>query len=74
MAQKQCRNNRCIGTQSGLRFTDTRSVYVPGWHLRVLADGYESTDWIDVNERYCGKTIYEGLSQDRLTIRVTLNW
>src|SRR5437660_36526 len=28
MARRQCRNNRCIGTQSRLLFTDTRHVYI----------------------------------------------
>jgi len=44
VAQKECRNNMCTGMQSGLRFTDTYSVDVPGWHLRVTALGFEPSE------------------------------
>jgi hypothetical protein len=71
-ARKQCLNNRCIGTQSGLRITDTYSVYVPGWRVRVLALGYEPSAWVDLNEEYRGNVQREGQMRDRLVVRISL--
>lgn len=72
IAQRVCRNNRCIGTQSGLCFTNTRVVYVPNWHVRVSADGYDASSSLDVHEKYQGKVRHEGMQNDRLPIQIAL--
>lgn len=72
MAGRHLRNNMCIGTVSGLRFTNTYHVYVPTWRLRVSAAGYEPSAWVDLNAEYRGKVQHEGPQRDRLTIRILL--
>jgi hypothetical protein len=46
VARKECRNNMCCGTRSGLGFTDTFSVHLPWWQFRVSATGFESSEWV----------------------------
>ena len=49
VARKECRNNMCCGTRSGLRFTDTFSVHMPWWLYRVSAPGFQSSEWAGIN-------------------------
>ncbi len=49
LARRECARSMCYGTQSGLRFTDTFVVYLPFWRYRVLAEGFESSEWADLN-------------------------
>jgi hypothetical protein len=72
MAHRVCRNNRCIGTQSGLCFTNTYVVYVPQWHVRVSAEGYDASLPLNVYEEYRGKVRHAGPQDDRLPIQIKL--
>ena len=49
VARKECRRSMCFGTQSGLRFTNTFVVHLPWWRYRVVADGYDPTEWADLD-------------------------
>jgi hypothetical protein len=49
-ASKECRDSMCFGTRSGLRFTDTFVVHLPWWRFRVVADGYEPSEWTELDE------------------------
>jgi len=49
VARKECRGSMCFGTQSGLRFTNTFVVHLPWWRYRVVSEGYEPTEWTDVD-------------------------
>jgi hypothetical protein len=49
VARKECRQSQCFGTQSGLRFTDTFAVHLPWWRYRVVADGFETGEWADLD-------------------------
>jgi hypothetical protein len=71
-AHRLCRHNWCIGRQSGLRITDTYHVYIPYWFVRVLADGYQTSAWVEVPEEYRGKVQHERRQRDRLTVRISL--
>ena len=48
-ARKECPNSMCFGTRSGLRFTDTFVVHLPWWRYRVFAEGYDPTEWNDLD-------------------------
>jgi hypothetical protein len=48
-ARKECPRSMCFGTQSGLRFTDTFVVHLPFWRYRGVAEGYESSEWADLD-------------------------
>lgn len=48
LASKECLRCECYGSDSGLRFTDTFAVYLPYWRYRVVAEGYESTEWANL--------------------------
>jgi hypothetical protein len=72
LAQKQCLDDWCIGTRSGLRFTDTRHVYLPEWYVQVFADDFEKSEWIDIAKQYRGKTVHIGIGKDCLKIRIAL--
>lgn len=50
VARKECRNSMCFGTRSGLGFTDTFAVHLPWWWFRVVAPGFESSEWLDLHE------------------------
>lgn len=49
VARKECRESICFGTQSGLRFTNTYVVHLPWWRYRVVAEGYTSTAWDELD-------------------------
>lgn len=42
---KECLSSMCSGKESGLRFTDTFAVHLPGWTFRGVAEGYEPGEW-----------------------------
>jgi len=44
IASRMCHDDMICGTQSGLRFTDTYSVYEPSWVFKVAAPGYKTTE------------------------------
>ena len=72
VGSRQLTNNRCIGSVSRLRFTDTCIVYVPMWRVRALATGYEPSEWVDVYEEYRGKVQRVDSDQNRLSIWLPL--
>lgn len=49
VARKECQQSMCFGTQSGLGFTNTFVVHLPWWRFRVVADGFKSGEWIDLD-------------------------
>jgi len=49
IARKVCRHSMCFGTRSGLKFTDTFAVHLPWWKYRVLAEGFEPSEWADLD-------------------------
>jgi hypothetical protein len=53
VARKECHGSMCFGTQSGLRFTNTFVVHLPWWRYRVVAEGFDPTEWdnLDVLEQ-----------------------
>lgn len=72
VARRRCGNNRCIGTQSRLLFTDTYHVYTPMWRVRALALGHEPSPWVWLYDEYRGKAIHEALQSDRLVVEISL--
>jgi hypothetical protein len=67
---RECRNNRCSGTQSRLRFTNSYNVTIPSWSLRVSAEGYQPSTWVDLE--YAGKCVRAGPERDVLMVHVVL--
>jgi hypothetical protein len=49
IAQRECRDSMSFGTESGLRFTNTFVVHLPWWIYRVVAEGYQPTEWTDLD-------------------------
>ena len=73
VARRECRQCMCCGEQSGLRFTDTFAVYVPCWRFRVVADGYEPGEWIDLNiVEYARRARRTGPGTSKLVVPVLL--
>jgi hypothetical protein len=48
-ARKICGQSMCFGTESGLRLTNTFLVHLPWWRYRVVADGYEPSEWAEMD-------------------------
>lgn len=48
-AGRECRNSMCFGTKSGLRFTNAFVVHLPPWRFRVVAEGYEPSEWMNLD-------------------------
>jgi hypothetical protein len=73
VANKECRRSMCFGTQSGLRFTNTYVVHLPWWRFRVVAEGYESGEWteLDVPE-HIRQARQAGPGKAKLVVPVTL--
>jgi hypothetical protein len=73
VARKVCRHSMCFGTQSGLLFTDTFAVHLPGWRLRVSADGYQPSAWSDLDElEYRRQAHLAGPGKAKLVVPVSL--
>jgi hypothetical protein len=72
IARRLLRNNRCIGTQSLLKFTDTYHVYTSAWNLRAFAEGYRTSEWIHLWKDYDGKAERDGPEKDRLIVPVAV--
>jgi hypothetical protein len=53
LARKECRHSMCFGTSSGLHFTNSIAVHLPFWSYRVVAEGYQPSEWayLDVLEQ-----------------------
>lgn len=73
VARKECLDNRCSGSTSGLGFTETFGVYRPWWRYRVIAAGYEPTEWIDLESQDLrGRTRRSGRGKAVLVVPVSL--
>jgi hypothetical protein len=72
MAHRTCRNNRCIGRQSRLEFTDTHVAYKPRWTLQIFAEGYSRSAAIDLADDEYGRPKHERPNLDRWEVRIAL--
>jgi hypothetical protein len=68
-ARRECRRSMCFGTRSGLGFTDTFAVHLPKWRYRVVADGFETIEWVYLD----GPVRPAGPGKAKLGVPVTLN-
>jgi hypothetical protein len=71
VATRLLHNNRRIGWQSPLRFTDAYSFYTPSWNFQVSAEGYETSDLFFLSE-YPQIKERNGDDGDRLIVRIEL--
>jgi hypothetical protein len=71
VARKECRNCMCFGRRSGLGFTDTFAVHLPFWEYRVVAEGYEPSEWADLEVSRGQEQRLDG-GKSRLVVRVPL--
>jgi len=72
-ARNECLRRMCCGTTSGLGITNTYSVHLPWWRFRVVAMGYESTDWADLNVHEMQQNVRRlGPGKARLVVPVML--
>jgi hypothetical protein len=74
-ATRLLHNARTTGMVSGLRFTNTYHIWIPIWNLQAFAEGYETSDWInlwgdDTRPPFCEAD--RGVEQNRLEIRISL--
>lgn len=67
-------HNTCIGSQSGLRFTDTRVVYLPEWMIvGIRAEGYQQVEPFALSKRVSSRDIEQvGPQKDRLVVPIVL--
>jgi hypothetical protein len=73
VARKVCHDSMCSGTQSGLRFTDTYAVHLPWWWFRVIAPGYEPSEWLELDvTQYREQVQRTGPQRARLAVSVSL--
>jgi hypothetical protein len=73
VARKECLGTMCSGTQSGLRFTDTYVVHLPCWLFRVSAQGFEQTEWVELDTcEYYRQAQRVGPCKARLVVQVAL--
>jgi hypothetical protein len=49
LAHTQCNHCMCGGSESGLRFTDTFGLSLPGWRYQVQAPGFEPFGLTDLS-------------------------
>jgi hypothetical protein len=72
-ARKECRSSMCFGRASLLGFTDTYCVHLPFWRFRIVAAGYEPSDWteLDVLE-YRRQVKRSGPGRAKLEVSVSL--
>ena len=74
VARKECRESMCFGTQSALRFTDTYVVHMPFWYFRVVAEGYEPTEWEYIDDTELVRKVQRtGPRKARLVVPVSLH-
>jgi len=74
IARKECRSSMCFGTQSRLRFTDTFVVHLPSWRYRVVAQGFQSAEWADLDVLEFRRQVKrDAPGKAKLVIPVTLN-
>ena len=57
---------------SGLRFTNTYNIHTPGWHVRAFAEGYETSERIDLCDGYTEKA-ERGAERNRLEVPIALH-
>jgi hypothetical protein len=69
---RQLTNNRCIGSVSALKFTDTHHVYMPHWGVQVFAPGYRPSAWVNLAEEYHGQVERQGPENNRLVVRIPM--
>jgi hypothetical protein len=73
LASKECRNSMCVGTRSGLGFTDTFVVHLPYWRFRVVAENYKPGQWTDLDvPQYIRQVRPAGTRKARLVVLVSL--
>jgi hypothetical protein len=71
--EKVCRDSMCFGTQSGLKFTDTYVVHLPWWQYRVSAEGYTTTNLIELDVMELVRQVQRiGPGQSKLVVRIPL--
>ena len=49
-AHKVCLRSKSTGKSSGLGFSSTFAAYMPAWLLQVVADGYEPSQMVQLDE------------------------
>ena len=49
VARTECPRCMCFRTRSRLKFTDTYVSHLPDWRFRVIADGWNPTEWVDLD-------------------------
>jgi hypothetical protein len=70
---KVYRSSMCFGKRSGLGFTDTFAVHRPWWLVRVSAEGYQRSEWLEVNSsEYARQVRRIGPGKAKVTIPVAL--
>ena len=73
MAHRLCRDNWWVTNHSCWNFSNAYLVWIPGWEVRVLADGFKPGPAMDMGEEYRGQVKHEGELQDRLSVRISLH-
>jgi hypothetical protein len=74
IARKECRHSMCFGIHSGLGFTNTFFVHLPWWRFRVVAGGYESSEWADLDvPEYVRQARRVGPGRAKLVVSVALH-
>jgi hypothetical protein len=72
IATRLLHNSWCTGMTSRLRFTNTHYVHIPNWNLRAFAEGYETSEWINLWQDY-PKKAERGVERNRLQVRIALH-
>jgi hypothetical protein len=74
LASRGGRESMCFGTRSGLGFTDTFVVHLPYWRFRVVAGGYESGEWTELDvPQYIRQARRAGPGKAKLVVPVSLH-
>ncbi len=74
LARKECRNSMSFGTRSALGFTNTFVVHLPFWWYHVVADGFESNEWTDLDVLELRRKVQRaGPGKSTLVVPVTLH-
>jgi hypothetical protein len=72
IATRLVRNARTTGMTSTLRITNTYRIWIPNWKLRAIAEGYTTSEWIELWQSYPDKA-ERGQKLNRLEVRIALH-
>lgn len=74
IARSLGRGCMCFGEQSVLRFTDTFRVHAPSWQFRVVANGFEPSEWMSLEASEIRQRVRRtGVGKSELVVPVALH-